>query len=357
MGMIRFILAFSVVASHTLPIFGSNLVGGEIAVNFFFIISGFYTSLILQNKYSNNPNLFIRNRLQKIFPLYWFHLSFVIIYNIYFYFRYASENMIQLFFKVKMFPLIFSLFSNIFIIGQDLFFFFKFNSDFNIKFTNNFRLGEAPYFYNLLFMPQTWFLSIIIMCYFLSPFLQSFSSKKILLITVFVFMIRLCTYWLKLDHDPWTYRFFPTEVLFFLLGILSFRLYMKKIFLTNKTLNIIIFLLTLIYIFIFFKIPDVIIYKFSSKEWLFYISFIFIIPTIFYLTKNLSIDKIIGRITYGIYLNHLFLYIFVKSSLFNFNLYGKFIYLLSIVIFAFFATVFVDKIKYLIAVRFQQLKK
>ena len=54
--------------------------GGEIAVELFFIISGFYMSLILNEKY-NTPDkilIFYKNRFLKLFPIYWTVLIFTI---------------------------------------------------------------------------------------------------------------------------------------------------------------------------------------------------------------------------------------------------------------------------------------
>src|SRR6185437_11934638 len=74
MGLIRLLLALAVVATHCGPIFGCNLVGGQIAVQSFFIISGFYMSVILNEKYvgvNNSYRLFITNRFMRLYPIYW----------------------------------------------------------------------------------------------------------------------------------------------------------------------------------------------------------------------------------------------------------------------------------------------
>ena len=74
MGLIRFLLAMSVVAAHSAPILGSTLVGGKIAVQSFFLISGFYISLILNEKYPAGLQgnlLFYGNRFLRIYPIYW----------------------------------------------------------------------------------------------------------------------------------------------------------------------------------------------------------------------------------------------------------------------------------------------
>lgn len=81
MGTIRLLLAISVVIAHTSSIFGFNLVGDLLAVELFYVISGFYMALILNEKYVSPKNvykLFITNRLLKLYPAYWFILILMI---------------------------------------------------------------------------------------------------------------------------------------------------------------------------------------------------------------------------------------------------------------------------------------
>ena len=73
MGLLRLLLAFSVVIAHTSPVFGYVGIGGQ-AVPAFFIISGFYMNLVLSRKYmlcDNGIRTFYFNRFIRIFPIYW----------------------------------------------------------------------------------------------------------------------------------------------------------------------------------------------------------------------------------------------------------------------------------------------
>ncbi|MCB1224366.1 MAG: acyltransferase [Verrucomicrobiales bacterium] len=69
----RLFLALVVVAAHTLSAGRLPLIGGNLAVRLFFVVSGFYMALILSAKY-NQPGglgrrLFYSNRALRIFPL------------------------------------------------------------------------------------------------------------------------------------------------------------------------------------------------------------------------------------------------------------------------------------------------
>ena len=76
MGYLRFILALFVVISHSnsnilIPFFNNTDLtlynfGGRNAVGLFFMISGFYMSLILTDKYKNSIKTFYVNRALRI---------------------------------------------------------------------------------------------------------------------------------------------------------------------------------------------------------------------------------------------------------------------------------------------------
>jgi len=73
MGTLRLLLALSVVAAHCGAIAGLRFVGGPMAVQAFFIRSGFFMALILNEKYTGNNNsywLFISNRFFRRYPFY-----------------------------------------------------------------------------------------------------------------------------------------------------------------------------------------------------------------------------------------------------------------------------------------------
>jgi peptidoglycan/LPS O-acetylase OafA/YrhL len=76
MGTLRFILAILVAVGHMQIAGGLFGVGHVIGIKSFFIISGFYMSLILNEKYRNRPvAAFYTSRLLRLFPLYWIILA------------------------------------------------------------------------------------------------------------------------------------------------------------------------------------------------------------------------------------------------------------------------------------------
>ena len=77
MGALRLILALAVVLTHSGSLWGYQITGGSVAVQCFFIISGFYMALILNEKYvaPGDLRIFYVNRLARIFSLYWLFLA------------------------------------------------------------------------------------------------------------------------------------------------------------------------------------------------------------------------------------------------------------------------------------------
>jgi peptidoglycan/LPS O-acetylase OafA/YrhL len=85
MGFLRFILAITVVIAHSSPIFGFTFVGGQIAVQSFYMISGFYMTLILNEKYvgtNSSYKLFISNRFLRLYPIYGMVLLLTIVSSV-----------------------------------------------------------------------------------------------------------------------------------------------------------------------------------------------------------------------------------------------------------------------------------
>src|SRR5438105_3801499 len=72
MGALRLVLALSVALWHAGGISGNALIAGEIAVQTFYIISGFVIALVLNERYVGPGGVprFYRNRALRIFGMY-----------------------------------------------------------------------------------------------------------------------------------------------------------------------------------------------------------------------------------------------------------------------------------------------
>ena len=71
MGIIRFLLACSVVIAHAHQSISIPILNAGACVETFFIISGFYMALVLETKYHSDRRAFWLNRWFRIAPTYY----------------------------------------------------------------------------------------------------------------------------------------------------------------------------------------------------------------------------------------------------------------------------------------------
>jgi peptidoglycan/LPS O-acetylase OafA/YrhL len=306
MGILRFLLALSVLALHTSPIFGLTLVGGEVAVQAFYIISGFYMSLVLMDKYETTNwkgyKIFITNRLLKLYPVYWSTLlaililgiSSVLIFNKTYIFDYYINN------KNLLTPLniVYFIISNIFILGQDILFIVGFENN-NYFFQTDYS-NSGLSLHRFLFIKQAWTISLEMYFYILVPFIHKFKTKTIITIAILLFAARFYTYSEGYFEKPWSYQFFPFELGFFLVGLLAHRWYNLNRNCINKRLSSILLIVVISSTLIFQYLgPDVVL-----KKYIYLLLFACCVPFIFEVTKTNKIDKVIGETSYPIYMVH-----------------------------------------------------
>lgn len=305
MGLIRLLLAISVITAHSNPIFGFNFIGGQIAVEIFFMISGFYMALILTEKYNKKSDyrLFISNRFLKIYPTYWLILILCFIYRLVLsHFNPNSPDIFAFFnsnYHLNPFSFLFLLIPNFTIFGLDLGLFFGLNLTTGaLFFTSNFRQFSPPlYDFNLIV--QAWTLSLELMFYILAPFLNRLKNQYLFLIMSLSLGLRFFLYSQGLNHDPWTYRFFPTELIFFLSGIIMYRFYQYIKTKDFKKISIFCFLFYFSFLFYYQFLPHE-----RTKQLIIFIFSFILIPFIFNLFKKNKIDRFIGELSFPVYLSH-----------------------------------------------------
>lgn len=317
MGLLRFILAISVVIAHSSPIYGFSLVGGQIAVQAFYIISGFYMALILNEKYigkNDSYTLFITNRFLRLFPIYWTVLLLTVLYSIIVHFCHTDINAeclryyMDYFRTMNMGSFIFLMFTNLFLFLQDTIMFLGLNtSTGNLFFTPDFR-ETSPMLYNFLFIPQAWTIGIEIAFYLIAPFLVRKKLKIIIPLVILSIILRFVLSLNGLKDDPWSYRFFPTELAFFLLGIISYRIY-KNLNRTNKkTFYSKVIWYGMIIFTLFFNLLPI-----PHRVFVYMLTFFLGLPFIFQLTKKWKYDTYIGELSYIIYISHMFILTCIQS--------------------------------------------
>ena len=307
MGSLRFILAISVVLSHT---YGHLFVGGRLAVQMFYIISGFLISFILKESLNyKDLKKFYLNRFLRLFPVYYFSSLILLVLYIYQYSYTEKDIFFHTFHQVDFIGKLYYLFSNLFILGQDFAFFSVINDG---KIQPNFFFGSTELkVYNGHLSHVSWTLSLEIMFYILAPFI--IHRKLILIVILFSSIIlRLILIYFDIGMSGgFTYRFFPLEIALFILGSLSHQI-LSPIYKKNK--HKISNLFTKVYTFCFLIFCLVFSFIPNIHITTFFAIFLIIIslPVLFDFQNSYKFDRLIGSYSYPIYIAHFPAIIFVQ---------------------------------------------
>jgi peptidoglycan/LPS O-acetylase OafA/YrhL len=299
-GILRLLLAVSVILTHSFPLFGYEELDGIMAVEGFFVISGFYMALILNEKYVGTNRsyfLYLSNRLLRIFPAYWLILLVTIIF---------SAIMFSLGWH-NQFDSINPFYHHERATGETLLPYTSIDNvvkDITIIFrTDYFAVPDASR-YDLI-IQQAWTLVPELLFYIIAPFIVR-SLKVVIPLFVVSVLVRYYTFYvLLIQAMPLPQRFFPAELVFFLLGALAYFLYkrVKDIPLRQTSLwalTLLVIIITLTYQYL----P-----KDTQIQWMilkdcYPILLSVTIPFIFLVSKQSTIDRYLGELSYPVYLLH-----------------------------------------------------
>jgi peptidoglycan/LPS O-acetylase OafA/YrhL len=320
MGTLRLFLAFSVLAWHLRPLGFNRLTAmdGGIAVIAFFIISGFYMSMVISQKYSQLPNgrsRFFINRFLRIFPLYFVAMIFQQAV-------FSMDRVKTVFTSSLHYSLLTHvtlIFLNLFKLGQDYW------QTFVEAFSTNQSLGRSSDLQNLcasifgsnafvynpgaLLVGQGWSLASELTYYLIAPVIVSLAWYKASALGLASLLVRLA--FLFVLGGPfmgsWRAKFFPSIFVFFILGHFAYLLYEK--IKGSRTLRVgeTFFLISwaCIICFAFYNSGFLLGYEYDGWiNWMFYIFVTISIPFLFSLTKNSKLDNFIGEFSYPVYLIH-----------------------------------------------------
>lgn len=299
MGTLRTLLALSVALGHAGGIGAFYPMHGDAAVQSFYVLSGFYMTMIYREKYAklkHSAAIFWLNRYLRLAP------TFVLV-ALAAYWASGRGWYAQLDGRA----LALAFFSHLTMIGQDFFVFLGYQpSTGDLFFLRDLRPlapGAGVYGYNFLLVPQGWSLGVEAWFYLVAPLIL---TRRLPIIVAFVAVSFCCriagVLALGLDDDPWTYRFFPFELAIFLLGALAYHglaALRARPWLYRDSPTILAAILVLAAGYHELPVSE------EVKHWGFLVLLVPAVPFIFELSKNSAVDRWIGTLSYPIYIVHM----------------------------------------------------
>ena len=299
MGILRALLALAVVFAHTpaadsLPI----LMPGSDAVRVFYIISGFLISYILDtNRNYQNTASFLENRFLRLYPIYWAVAALSLGAHLA-----ADRHFFDRFAAMPPSAFVLVVVSTLILFGQDWVMFASVHGG-HLAFTGQFYNSDVL-LYRALLVPQAWTLGIELSFYLIAPFVLR-RRKVILLLLAMSLILRIALIVNGVGlKDPWTYRFFPTELALFLLGALSHKLllplYETRLKASIRRISVIATSALIIYTVLF----NYIALTWTVKEFILLTAYLALLPLAFVFQNAVKTDKRIGELSYPLYIGH-----------------------------------------------------
>jgi peptidoglycan/LPS O-acetylase OafA/YrhL len=293
MGLLRFLLAISVAYGHNggvAPILFFAFINPYYAVQAFFVISGFYMGMIYK-KYVGIWPVFYVNRFMRLSVSFWIvALITLLLSRLRPDINFPVRNLAEM-------PVL-AVISNLFLFGSDWTQFFTHDGN---------TINEW------LLIPQAWSLGAELCFYLLVPFLAPLKTRLILVMIMASIIIRLIIIGTSQAFFPWQQRFFPAEIGFFLVGILSYRVYSWLAIQRWRLLPIYslisLFIGVAMVIFVG-HIPGA--HVMTPWGSLLVAGLLFaLLPSIFLISRNSKFDRWLGEFSYPIYLWHVFVIMFI----------------------------------------------
>lgn len=300
MGLLRVILAHVVLLAHLSPLFSQNLahylwvdgITATIAFHIFFMISGFFTELLIEN-YSKTHGLkaYYARRFLKLLPVYYVTLALTVLLTLYAHAHFQPHQLevnrlLPYYQRIQKGPSFEFAVENLFLFIPQV---FKLIDYTTVRLTH------------YLFIPQAWSLTVEFAFMIIAPFLL---RKKMLYVSAWIVAI---TYAAWMNTHGFYRNYFSVSLIYFMTGSLGYRCYTKYLsqkhatrMMTVGAYCIVLFLGGLFYYYA--AIKEMI--GASTMYWSMLLFAAIALPFIFMATKNQRWDKHLGELAYPIYLCH-----------------------------------------------------
>jgi peptidoglycan/LPS O-acetylase OafA/YrhL len=306
LGTIRFLLAFAVVCAHVGKLPFTVQLGSLLAVQSFYIISGFLIALVWTNKYERRSNglfLFYSNRAARIYIVYWSVLVISIVVALLM--KWLMNDFPAYFGSRPRALLPYTIFTNIWIFGSSWAYWLGFAGsppDFSLDhgsfyFTMDYTSSPYPVWGTMILAPA-WTLDLELCFYLLAPLLVRLRLRYIFAIIAASLVARFSWYAMGHDVDPWNYRFFPFEIGLFMLGVAAYRISRMVAWQPSP------FLLKIVFAALVGSILGYGSLGLPNGSFVYLFVFAALIPYVFNLTRSWRVDRFLADMSFPLYLAH-----------------------------------------------------
>ena len=258
--------------------------------------------ILVQNKSYTKIRYFYFNRILRLFPIFW--ITAVVTFGVYFLY---NPHFFSLYQALTTIPKALLIFSNVSILGQAQVYFLSITES-ALAYPISYLKSDIPFWQGLL-VPQAWTLELELMFYCIAPFIL---HRKKILFSLLILSVGLRMVMFDFGfgfEDPWTYRFFPTELAFFIIGAFihqSFLPWYQKKFseelLSQYAKHITFIWVAFLCVYDFIAPLNTLTQ--STSPFILFLSFMFLLPIFFQHQSQSRFDARIGELSYPIYICH-----------------------------------------------------
>jgi peptidoglycan/LPS O-acetylase OafA/YrhL len=297
-GLLRTLLALSVVFDHAAPA-EELLVGGQIAVQCFYIMSGFLISYILveRGSYASIWAFYV-NRYLRLYPIY-FVVAMVSLIAILATHRTGFAAVYE---AAPPSAIALLVFANVFLFGMDWIMFCGVINQ-KLVFLTNFADSDIPLYQGQIIHPA-WTLGVELTFYLLAPFIL---PRRRWIWFLLAASVALRIYFLHLGfgaRDPWSYRFFPTELALFLFGALAHQILLPAYRRFSPRGQALAANVATVFLMVFCVVYALLPLEAVYKRLLLYAAVGCLVPLTFLFQQKHRFDGWIGDLSYPIYICH-----------------------------------------------------
>ena len=287
---------------------------GDYAVETFFMISGFYMSLVLRDKYCGLGKTwkFYSNRYARLYPVYFITMIGTWVWFLFCWWwlgAVPANNWISNYGQMNLAPKTALVFSNWTMLGLDLPSLFHYSARQGFMLFHFYDSHNAPdgskWAGEFRSIPQAWSVGLEIWFYCLAPLFSRLSVRWLVVIGILSAALKLGMECSGLN----TYFFFPAQLGYFVVGMLAHRYWHShKALLADMRYGWLFIIVAAIWILCFPFIPV------TGLRWIFYAFVGLSLPIMFAQSKTWGWDRWVGNLSYPLYIVHMLALGIVSAS-------------------------------------------